>query len=608
MSEIFLYGAVGATELTTRSVVDKIRASKGKTIKVRINSQGGDVIEGLGIYNALKEHGGVEVYIDGLAASMGSVIAMAGAKVFMAANALMMIHKPWTHSAEGNSDQLREQAQMLDKFEGSLLKAYTTKTGLPDAQITEMLAKETWLDAEQAKELGFIDFITDANEMAASVDLSAFSHPPKRGRSAQDKAHIEFLLTALAGVSEEDKKAFQIKTENPTASIEELRAEAMTLIGKDQTPTGGCVMTTQNDNVNEFIKDAAGALLLRAGIQHKHSDSVRNLAKYNPVNLAEKLVQMKGVSTAGMDARQILSKAFTIRNQHSTSDFSLLLGNTAGKALRMAYEEEPATFTGWTGETEVPDFKQKSLIQLSEAPDLELVTEGGEYTHGSFSDAAEVFQIAKYGKLFSITYEALVNDDLDGFTRLPQAFGKSARRKEADLVYGVLTSNPTLNDGVALFHADHANLGTVASTSVDLAALQAGRLLMRKQKGLNSLQPLNIAPRFLIVPAALESEAEQLLASLVDPTKSNATPNNEFVRSLELVVDSRLDADSTSKFYLAANPGQVDTITRAYLAGAARPHYETKDGWEVDGMSVKCRLEVAAVPVDYRGLVQITLS
>jgi hypothetical protein len=274
----------------------------------------------------------------------------------------------------------------------------------------------------------------------------------------------------------------------------------------------------------------------------------------------------------------------------------------------MAYLEEPATFGSWTGETEVRDFKQQTLISLSEAPDLELVREGGEYTHGSFSDAAEVFQIAKYGKMFKITYEALVNDDLNGFTRLPQAFGKSARRKEADLVYGVLTSNPTLNDGVALFHADHANLSTVDSTSVDLAALQAGRLLMRKQKGLNSLQPLNIAPRFLIVPAALESEAEQLLASLVDPTKSNATPNNEFVRSLELVVDSRLDADSTSKFYLAANPGQVDTITRAYLAGSARPYYEVKDGRETDDMQVKCRLEVAAVPVDYRGLVQITLS
>jgi len=96
-----------------------------------------------------------------------------------------------------------------------------------------------------------------------------------------------------------------------------------------------------------------------------------------------------------------------------------------------------------------------------------------------------------------------------------------------------------------------------------------------------------------------------LIASTVDPSKANDTENPAFIRGLTLVVDSRLDEVSETDWYVAASPTQVDTITRAYLAGASRPHYETREGWDIDGLSVKCRLEFAAVPVDYRGLVKV---
>src|SRR5690554_2750081 len=182
------------------------------------------------------------------------------------------------------------------------------------------------------------------------------------------------------------------------------------------------------------------------------------------------------------------------------------------------------------------------------------------------------FSIDKYGKLFSMTYEAMINDDLQAFTRLPQAFGKSAKRKEADLVYAVLTGNPTLNDGKALFHSSHGNLVT-GVTGLTVTSLSEPRAKMRKQKGLNSSAPINVVPRFLIVPASQETAAEQLLASVVDPSKSNDTTNLNFIRGLTLVVDSRLDAVSEKDCYLAASPDQVDTITRAYLANTPRPYY-----------------------------------
>ena len=359
-----------------------------------------------------------------------------------------------------------------------------------------------------------------------------------------------------------------------------------------------------NEHLQNFMNDASDALLMRANVPVKNaSDGSRELASMSLMDMAKKSVELTGKSTILMSKTQILNEAFG----HSTADFGKLLGNTAGKALRQAYEDEYGSHEIWTGEAEVPDFKEQSLVQLSEAPDLDRVVEGGEYTYGSFSDSGMTFSISKFGKLYSMTWEAMINDDLQAFTRLPQAFGKSAKRLEADLVYEVLTGNPTLQDGKALFHTAHGNLVT-GVTGLTVSSLSEPRAMMRKQKGVNSNVPINVVPRFLIVPAAMETTAEQLLASVVDPSKSNDTVNPEFIRGLTLVVDSRLDAVDEQDCYLAASPSQVDTITRAYLANHARPHFETRDGWEVDGWSIKCRHPFAAVPVDYRGLVKLQFA
>lgn len=600
-NELYIYGNIGQYEISAKCVIDQLKAlNQNETVKVHITSSGGDVMEGIAIYNALKDLPKIEVYIDGLAASMGSVIAMAGKKVFMAENAFLMIHNPWTMAA-GDSDDLRETADTLDKIKPSLVAAYTAKSGKPEAEIQEIMKAETWLNAQEALEAGFVDAITEEVQMAASIDLSKFQNVPESFQNAvsQENDRISEITSRAEGAGIDPKPFIQAGLSPEAAS-----AQIMAELGKDTKPFSGAI-SMNTDNIKNFLHDAQDAILMRNGIKPKQATKgAEDLAKYSVLGLAEKFLSLNGVSVSMMDRNQILSKALEIKGLHSTGDFSHLLGNTAGKSLRMAYEEEVGSHEVWTGETEVQDFKQNSLIQLSEAPDLDLVLEGGEYKHGSLGDAAETFQIAKYGKMFSITREALINDDLSALTRLPMAFGKSAKRKETDLVYGVLVNNPSLADGVALFHADHGNVVTGAS-GLDVGSLASARLKMRKQTGVSSDAPINVVPRFLIVPAALETTAEQLLASLVDPSKSNDTINPAFVRGLELVVDSRLDADSETTWYMAATPGQVDTITRAYLAGAGRPSYETKDGWEVDGMSVKARLEVAAVPVDYRGLVRV---
>lgn len=200
-----------------------------------------------------------------------------------------------------------------------------------------------------------------------------------------------------------------------------------------------------------------------------------------------------------------------------------------------------------------------------------------------------------------LSREMLINDDLGTFGRLAANFGASAARMEADKTYALLNDNPTLSDGNALFSVAHGNLaGTGAALSV--TSLGLARAAMRKQKGLGGLDYIDAQPRVLIVPAVLETLAEQLIASLVDPAKSNATPQAEFIRGLVLVADPRLDAASATAWYLSADPERIDGIIRAYLAGEARPFLDEETDFKTDSMQFKVRLDFAAGIVDWRGL------
>lgn len=141
-----------------------------KEIVVRLNSPGGDVFDGQTIFNRLLAHkANVTIYIDGLAASIASVIAMAGDKVVMAENALFMIHNPWSF-AMGTSDDMRSTADVLDKVKDALLTAYTRKSDLSEEKISSLMDNETWMTAKEALEFGFIDEIGVGQDIQNSFD------------------------------------------------------------------------------------------------------------------------------------------------------------------------------------------------------------------------------------------------------------------------------------------------------------------------------------------------------------------------------------------------------------------------------------------------------
>jgi ATP-dependent Clp endopeptidase proteolytic subunit ClpP len=166
---IYLYDEVGAWGQGSKEFLADLGRLKGQHIHLRINSPGGSVVEGTAIYNALRRHeGGLTVHIDALAASMASVIAMAGVPTYIADNALLMIHNPWTITG-GDADQLRKEADLLDKLKNTLVNAYTRKTGMEEEEIADMMDRETWLDAVEAVALGFADAIEEGVAAAATA-------------------------------------------------------------------------------------------------------------------------------------------------------------------------------------------------------------------------------------------------------------------------------------------------------------------------------------------------------------------------------------------------------------------------------------------------------
>ena len=179
--EVLLYGEISdvswwGDEVTPKQFKEDLDAlGDVETIKVFINSPGGDVFAGQAIYSMLKRHKAqVHVYIDGLAASIASLIAMAGDKVVMPANAMMMIHLPWTIGI-GNADDFRKLADDMDKIRDSMVVVYESRSALTTEEVIEIMKAETWLLAEECLEYGFADEVVEAKRVAACWDEKYFA-------------------------------------------------------------------------------------------------------------------------------------------------------------------------------------------------------------------------------------------------------------------------------------------------------------------------------------------------------------------------------------------------------------------------------------------------
>lgn len=358
---------------------------------------------------------------------------------------------------------------------------------------------------------------------------------------------------------------------------------------------------TRMDGMQEAFMHRAGALA-----PDKLTDNGRQYRGMSLLEIGREHLERSGFSTRGMDRMTLATNIMQFRSggMMGTSDFGSLLANVANKRLRQAYEENMPSYQRWARKApDAPDFKSMTVVNLGSTPDLLQVNEHGEFKYASMSDGKETYGLLTYGRIVAFTRQALINDDLRGFDRLVGGFGNSAARLENRTVYGILTANAALSDTVALFEANtHKNLAG-SGGAIAIATLTTGRAAMRLQKGLQS-EELNIAPRFLLAPATQEQVAYQYTSANYVPTQQSNV--NEFRvggrTALEVVVDAVLDGNSTTAWYLAADPAQIDTVEYCWLEGAAGPVVESEVGFDVDGLKLKGRLDFAAKALDFRGL------
>ena len=393
------------------------------------------------------------------------------------------------------------------------------------------------------------------------------------------------------------------------STIEQARAAILDRMdARDQQRRGGGNVSVQTvaDEHDTRMRGMEEAILNRMDPRAQLTDNGRRFRGMSLTEMAREALQGLGVNTRGMTRNDLATAAFRTRaaGYHTTGDFPSLLGGVGSRRLRAAYESSPSTYQLWARRAaNLQDFRITNVLGVGGAPELKKLNEAGEYTYGTISEDATGYRAFSYGRAIAMTRQLFVNDDLNAFDRLLTRFGESARRLENRLVYDQITGNPAMQDGKALFHADHGNL-LAATSTLTLENMGKLRTQMRKQKDFDGKTQLNLAPAYLIVPSELEQTAYAYTSSNYTPAK--LTDVNEFRQggrtAVEPIVEPILDEVSTAAWYMAARSGQIDTVEFAYVDGSEGVRTETFASEDIDGVKVRATLDFAAKVIDWRGL------
>ena len=375
-------------------------------------------------------------------------------------------------------------------------------------------------------------------------------------------------------------------------SIDEARAMVMDQL---RARNKGVSVTMGEAESDKFRAAAQDAVLMAVGIPVADAAPGANeLRGHSLVELARESLQREGLQANFGDNMELARQAI-----NSTSTFPAIMSNLANKSVMTGFNEAETTFQIWAGKGSNRDFKEAARVALSEAGNLELVPEGGQFQQDFLGEASARTKVATYGKLFSLTRQAIINDDLGLFSKIATKYGSAAKRLVNKMVYAQLTGNVKMQDNVALFDSKHGNVaGTGEALSVK--AIAKAITAMRRQKGITGDATLNITPKYLVVPPELEMTAYQIVNSTAAVDGVNSGVINPYKGRFVVVADAELtDPDA---WYLVADASQHDTIEVTYLNGVETPRLETRQGFDVDGIEYKVAFDVGVDAIDFRGV------
>lgn len=659
-AQLFIYDQIGFGGLSANEFRSQLNSlGEVDTIDVHINSSGGDVFDGITIGALLKQHPAViNIKIDGLAASIASLIAMVGDHITIADNGMIMIHE--AHSGlVGDADKMRKEADLLDKINALLISEYAKRTGKTEEDITQLMSDETWFNAQEALDIGLVDEISEPLAVAACAGIKKlnFKNVPecyreilntesidKETADKQEEIMVETKETPAVDenevqrlVAEQVKQHKVLMTDiraeckklnldehadelcDTCETLDDARKELIDLASASQSKLSSISFgLSQQDKQTDAIASALNNRVVASlGIS---SDKQKTLAgemaagwedfKYASLwDLGKSCLEMDGINTRGLtrDAIAMASLGFYERAgiradaaYHTPSSFPQLMLDAANKSLLAGYEEAPSTWQlVFRQASSVADFKNIHRIRLSEIPNVDEWPDNTVPNEVELSDQKESYAVKSYSNKLSFSYRTLINDDMDALSRAPQLFGNAFKRTVNAVAWSQITANGNMQDGTALFHADHNNF-TDSGAAPNIAGLNVGKALIRKQTGIGG-STLALIPKFLVVPAELEGTALGLVNSQFDP---GANLNQVFNPHSNLVpvIEPLLDASSTVIWYLMADPSQTDTVEVTFLQGEETPQMRSERDFDTMAQKLIMWQSFNAKVIDHRGL------
>lgn len=424
----------------------------------------------------------------------------------------------------------------------------------------------------------------------------------KREGSEAERTRTAGIMHACRKAGFDSEYAAKLIEEN--VSLDQARAKIIDKLA-DENDVGKEIDSTnvtlgRNIGKQSFVEGCTNAILHRAFPDKVKIEEVgREFRMQGLLDMLRFHVErVEGRNSWELGPDELIRAAF-----HSTSDFPNILQNVANKSLLMGYNQKPQTFLPFVKRKERKDFKPNSNLRFGPAPELEQLNEGGEIKFGTIAESNEIYQLLSFAKKVQVTRRVIINDDLGVFTELPYKFGLSSQRKESDLVYAQITDTTLqMNDGLALFHANHNNLAGSGSV-IDVGSISDAETAIGLQRDIDDSTELELEGAILLVPTGLKSRARQYVEDLGGSALSPSQPSNTnpHIGKFTVISDPRLHRNSATAWYMLADKGSIDMIELGYLQGQENGPSLIQQIIPGEGVVFGAYFDRAAKAMDFRG-------
>ena len=602
--DIIIFGDIetaGEYGTSAGDVLAELRTVDPQTpIRVLINSVGGSVVEGLAIYNLLRQHPGpVTTQVLGTAASIASIIMLAGDSREIAEDATVFVHAPRS-VASGTAEQLEKDAELMRSVESQMTKIYVERTGQSEQTVRQWLTDEKTFTAAEAVEAGLAtailspETVTAATARLETVMKSNNNHLQKqREQTAAEIERVAAIRAAAADIGDDrldSEYAKQLGLATPTVAALEAKAvregwdrdkfELEARRGQMVSPSHVAIHRTPVAPSSDVLK---AALALHLGYQHVEKtynpatlEAARAMRPRHILDIAEANLRAGGAYKSNYSPMELI-----MASGPSTSTFSTLLSDTANQELAQAYLALPSVARKISRSVPVPDFQKQSHIQLSPTNlRAEAVGADGELHSVVLGDRVYTVQADTYGKIVSVTRKDIINDRIGAFAQLPQALAVGALTSLERTFFERLLSNPS-----SFFAAANGNYLTGAGSALSVSGLNAAVAAMREQTNADG-DPIYTQPAFVVVPPALEATAAQLFqstevvvgggdtATSQQPTANPHRGKYEPLTAPYLAASIGLTGSSDTAWYLVSEPTVLNLAVICYVGGLETPILE----------------------------------